>query len=185
MFAISLLAVGCETTGGSGGGAGATKHGTLFLKVFNEDGQSLGPTDIKLKLDGAEILHRNFAMDENSYDGQYQVTLPQGRHLLEASSMQGAQFTSRAFNLKDEAFIQVYVTEEGKWRLTPSSRRSLGRLVIRRVREARGIYSDPALWMIIPPPKPATPTRTQYNFAGQPPSAGDTKALRPSQRGKP
>ncbi|MDZ4860658.1 MAG: hypothetical protein SGI88_16905 [Candidatus Hydrogenedentes bacterium] len=153
----------CQTAGN--GGSGATKHGTLFLKVFNEEGNRLGPTDIKLKLDGAEILNRNFATDPSGFDGQYQIRLPQGKHRLEAAGMQGSTFTSRAFKLDEESFLQVYVTEGGKWRFTPSSKRSMSRLVIKHMREARGIQSNPALWMIITAPQPATPTRPKRSFA--------------------
>ncbi len=179
----ALLPTACQSTGGSGGGA--TKHGTLFLKVFNEEGQSLGPTDIKLKLDGTEILNRTFVTDPSGYDGQYQIRLPLGKHKLEASTLEGSTYTSRAFKLKDESFIQVYATEGGKWSLTPSSKRSLARLVIKRMREARGLNSNPALWMIIPTPQPATPTRPQRTLAGNGGSVLGKPANTATKRGNP
>jgi len=180
----TIIVAGCQSTGGSGGGA-SSKHGTLFLKVFNDEGQRIGPTDIKLKLDGAEILNRNFTTDPSGYDGQYQIRLPLGKHTLEASSLQGSAFTSRAFKVKDETFLQVYVTEEGKWRFTPSSKRSVARLVIKRMREARGINSNPALWMIIPAPQPATPSRPQRSFAGNAGSILSKPDNTTTDRGKP
>lgn len=165
VIALAVVCTGCQTGNGSSGKVSLPKHGTLFVKVFNENANKIGAPEVQLSLDGQKILDRSFTQNAKSYDGQYQIRLPQGRHILEASTPQGAVFTSRAFNLKDKAFLQVYVTEDKKWHLTPGSKRSLVRLVIKRMRAARGINSDPALWMIIPAPKPSPATRqTQKRF---------------------
>ena len=183
---LAALALGCQTGGGSSGAGGGRlrDHGTLFMKVFNEDASKTGPAQVEVKLDGEKILDRNFTMGEKSYDGQYQVRLPQGRHLLEASTPQGGTFTSRAFNLKDKAFIQVYVTEDSKWHLTSGSRRSLVRLVIKRMREASGAKSDPALWMIIPAPTPSPATRGKRNFGIKPVGTAGKPFGNATQEGK-
>lgn len=160
-LALALAATSCQTGGGSSGAGDIRlpEHGTLFMKVFNEDPAKTGAPEVAVKLDGENILDRNFTTNAKSYDGQYQIRLPQGRHVLEASTPQGATFTSRAFNLKDKAFIQIYVTGDNTFHLTSGSRRSLVRLVIKRMRAARGVNSDPALWMIIPAPQPSPSTR--------------------------
>lgn len=182
-ISAAVLASNCESdSGGSGGSANIRlpERGTLFMKVFNEDPSATGPTNVEVTLDGSKILERAFAMDARSYDGQYQVKLPQGRHVLQATTEQGAVFTSKSFNLKDKAFIQIFVTEGKKVRLTQGSRRSLARLVIKRMRAARGINSDPALWMILPTPQPSPSSRdamkknirdqVKKNFSGKKPA---------------
>lgn len=159
---LLALALGCQSdSGGSGRGGNIRlpESGTLFIKVFNEDPASVGPAEVEVSVDGQKILDRNFVMDEKSYDGQYQIRLPKGKHVIEAATAEGKAFTSRAINLKDEAFIQIYVTEDRKFGLTQGSRRSLARLVIKRTRAAAGVNSNPALWMIIPAPAPSPSTR--------------------------
>ena len=159
---VAVLASNCQSDGGGPGGGADIRlpeRGTLFMKVFNEDPSATGPADVQVTLDGEKILDRNFTMDEKSYDGQYQIKLPKGKHVLQASTEQGAVFTSKAFTLKDKAFVQIYVTEDKKFRLTKDSRRSLARLVIKRMRASRGVNSDPALWMIVPAPQASSSTR--------------------------
>ncbi|NUM53326.1 MAG: hypothetical protein HUU46_06760 [Candidatus Hydrogenedentes bacterium] len=161
LLAFAALAIGCQSNGDSRGGAKIRlpESGTLFMKVFNEDPGATGPTQVAVTVDGQKVLDRNFSMDEKSYDGQYQIRLPQGKHVIEAATAEGKAFTSRAINLKDEAFLQIYVTEDRKFGLTHGSRRSLARLVIKRTRAAAGVNSNPALWMIIPAPQPSPSTR--------------------------
>jgi len=174
LVALALALAGCESDGGGNshvlGGGRLPKNGTLFMKVYNQDASKTGPADVQVKLNGEKIVDRAFSMGADSYDGQYQIRLPQGRHTIEASTPQGATFTSRAVNLKDTAFVQIYVTEDSKVRLTPGSQRSLARLVIKRMHAASGVNSDPALWMIIPAPKPAPATidTAIKNFATKP-----------------
>ena len=91
---VAVLASNCQSdSGGPGGGADIRlpERGTLFMKVFNEDPSATGPADVQVTLDGEKILDRNFTMDEKSYDGQYQIKLPKGKHVLQASIEQGAR----------------------------------------------------------------------------------------------
>ncbi len=186
--ALTLAATSCQTGGGSSGAGGIRlpEHGTLFMKVFNEDPAKTGAPEVAVKLDGEEILDRSFTTNAKSYDGQYQIRLPQGRHVVEASAPQGATFTSRAFNLKDKAFIQIYITGDNKFHLTSGSRRSLVRLVIKRMRAARGANSDPALWTIIPAPQPSPSTRgaAKKRFTFKPAGSAGKPSANTTQEGK-
>ena len=186
--ALALAVTSCQTGGGSSGAGGLRlpEHGTLFMKVFNENPAKTGAPEVAVKLDGENILDRNFTTNAKSYDGQYQIRLPQGKHVLEASTPQGATFTSRAFNLKDKAFIQIYVAENNTFHLTSGSRRSLVRLVIKRMRAARGVNSDPALWMIIPAPQPSPSTRgtAKKNFTFKPAGSAGKPSANTTQEGK-
>lgn len=197
---LLAAAQGCATpeltgTGGSVELRNMTKQapansdrGTLFLKVFIEEpNASTPPTDIQIKLDGKEIVHRSFSMGRESYDGQYQIKLPNGRHTLEVSSQRAQAQKTKKFYLNDTVFIEVYITDKGQYLLSRESRQSIARFVIKKSREARGQNSNRALWMMLPSPRP------EPGYRGKQPSLGKTPrtapavgaAGRPTSKGKP
>lgn len=150
---LAALASGCETTSGSGTGQGVNvgEKGRLFLKVFvDEKARAHGPVDVKVALNGEEVINRTFTLGKDSYDGQYQFILPPGQHTLSAFSQKAQATTTRKFYVRNDYFIQLYVTESGKWRLTPASRRSIIRFAWRKARGKPTGTFNPALWMHVP-----------------------------------
>jgi hypothetical protein len=150
---LAALVTGCETTSGSGSGEGVNigEKGRLFLKVFvDETARAHGPVDVKVALNGEEVINRTFLMGKESYDGQYQFILPPGEYMLSAFSQKAQTKATRKFYVRNDYFIQLYVTEGGKWRLTPASRRSILRFAWRKARGKPTGAFNPALWMLVP-----------------------------------
>lgn len=134
---------GCSTTGGSD----HAKRGKAFLHVFvDDDAKSMSPMDVQVFIDDKLAINRNFSMGRNVNDGKYLLELLQGRHTLTAVSSRANTRVTRSFTIKDEIFIELYLTKEGKVKLTPKSKLSIAKFVIKKMKEPREKQFHPALY---------------------------------------
>lgn len=154
--ALAWLACGCQTDKSAKGdlpivkaaSQAAAKRGTVFLKVFvDDDAKAKTPVDMQVAIDDKPLINRSFSFGRDSYDGQYQITLPKGRHTLSAVSNRGNVQVQKSFRVKDRQFIELYVTDNGRWRLTPASKARILRFVIKTYRNPQTKTFNPAMWM--------------------------------------
>jgi hypothetical protein len=148
---------GCETTDDdsklpiiSASGKSAADRGTVFLKVFvDEDAQAKAPVDMQISIDNKPVINRSFSMGRGSDDGQFQITLPTGSHTLTATSQGGRAQISNRFRVRkqDEKFIELYVTDQGRVRLTRGSKIRIVKFVIKNYRKPQQKNFNPAMWM--------------------------------------
>jgi hypothetical protein len=140
---LAAAAPGCASTSGSSN----NKRGKAFLHVFVDDNaKALGPMDVQVLIDDKLAINRNFSLGRNVSDGKYLLELPVGRHRLTAQSSQANSRVTRSFTIKDEIFIELYLTKEGKAKLTPKSKISIAKFVIKKMKEPRDKQFHPALW---------------------------------------
>lgn len=161
LIALGVLAAGftgCETTSNdearlpivSASGKSAADRGTVFLKVFvDEDARSKAPVDMQISIDDKPVVNRAFSMGRNSDDGQFQITLPTGSHTLSATSQGGLAQIRKRFRVRkqDEKFIELYVTDQGRVRLTRDSKIRILKFVIKNYRKPQQKNFNPAMWM--------------------------------------
>jgi hypothetical protein len=148
---------GCETTDDesklplvSASGKGAADRGTVFLKVFvDEDARAKAPVDMQISIDDKPVINRSFSMGHSSDDGQFQITLPTGSHTLTATSQGGRAEISKRFRVRkqDEKFIELYVTDQGRVRLTRGSKIRIIKFVIKNYSKPQQKNFNPAMWM--------------------------------------
>ena len=156
-IAAGILFAGCETTKDdsklpiiSASGKSAADRGTVFLKVFvDEDARAKAPVDMEIKIDDKPVINRSFSFGRNSDDGQFQISLPTGSHTLSATSQRGNTQISKRFRVrkKDEKFIELYVTDQGRVRLTRDSKIRILKFVIKNYRNSQQKNFNPAMWM--------------------------------------
>jgi hypothetical protein len=162
--ALALLLAGCETTDKdsrlplvSASGKSAADRGTVFLKVFvDEDARSKAPVDMEIKIDDKPVVNRSFSMGRKSDDGQYQITLPTGTHTLSATSQRANTQISKRFRVRkqDDKFIELYVTDQGRVRLTRDSKIRILKFVIKSHRNAQQKNFNPNMWMRLSDQRP-------------------------------
>ncbi|MCC6487876.1 MAG: hypothetical protein IT364_10285 [Candidatus Hydrogenedentes bacterium] len=155
-LALAVLLAGCETTEsrselpvvGASGKAGA-KKGDVFLKVFVDDeAKSEAPVDIQVAVDDKPVISRSFYLGKDSDDGQYQLTLPKGTHVLSAMSQSGKAQIRRKFRVTDDdKFIELYVTDNGRVRLTRESKIRILKFVIKNYRKPQTKNFNRHMWM--------------------------------------
>ncbi|MCC6694123.1 MAG: hypothetical protein IT365_00705 [Candidatus Hydrogenedentes bacterium] len=155
-LALAILLTGCETTEsrselpivGASGKAGA-KKGDVFLKVFVDDqAKSEAPVDIQVAVDDKPVISRSFYLGKDSDDGQYQLTLPKGTHVLSAMSQRGKAQIRRKFRVTDDdKFIELYVTDNGRVRLTRESKIRILKFVIKNYRKPQTKNFNRHMWM--------------------------------------
>ena len=155
-LALAVLLAGCETTEsrselpgvGASGKAGA-KKGKVFLKVFVDDeAKSEAPVDIQVAVDDEKLIDRSFSFGRDSYDGQYQLTLPKGTHVLTAMSQRGKAQIRRKFRVTDDdKFIDLYVTDNGRVRLTRASKIRILKFVIKNYKKPQTKTFNRNMWM--------------------------------------
>jgi hypothetical protein len=148
---------GCETTDDdsrlpiiSASGKSAADRGTVFLKVFvDEDARAKAPVDMQISIDDKPVINRSFSMGRSSDDGQFQITLPTGSHTLTATSQGGRAEISKRFRVRkqDEKFIELYVTDQGRVRLTRGSKIRIIKFVIKNYSKPQQKNFNPAMWM--------------------------------------
>lgn len=143
LVALSLGTLGCETPSGSGN----AKRGKAYLHVFVDGkAQAMSPMDVQVFIDDKLAINRNFSLDRNANDGRYLLELARGRHSLTAVSSRANTRVTRSFTIKDEIFIELYLTKEGKVKLTPKSKISIAKFVVKKMKEPRDKQFHPALW---------------------------------------
>lgn len=158
MVSVALTFPGCETTSNddarlpliSASGKSAADRGTVFLKVFvDEDARAKAPVDMQISIDDKPVINRSFTMGRNSDDGQFQITLPTGTHTLSATSQGGLAQIRKRFRVRkqDEKFIELYVTDQGRVRLTRDSKVRIIKFVIKNYRKPQQKNFNPAMWM--------------------------------------
>ncbi|GMV94901.1 MAG: hypothetical protein AMXMBFR82_46790 [Candidatus Hydrogenedentota bacterium] len=158
MIALALTFTGCETTSNddarlpliSASGKSAADRGTVFLKVFvDEDARAKAPVDMQISIDDKPVINRSFTMGRNSDDGQFQITLPTGTHTLSATSQGGLAQIRKRFRVRkqDEKFIELYVTDQGRVRLTRDSKIRIIKFVIKNYSKPQQKNFNPAMWM--------------------------------------
>lgn len=157
IIAAAILITGCETTDKdsklpviSASGKSAADRGTVFLKVFLDDNvRAKAPVDMQIKIDDKPVINRSFSFGRSSDDGQYQITLPTGSHTLSATSLRGKTQISRRFRVGrgDKKFIELYVTDQGRVKLTPQSKVRILKFVIKHRRKPQQKSFNPAMWM--------------------------------------
>ncbi len=157
VVAFAILLAGCESTDKdsklpviSASGKSAADRGTVFLKVFlDDDVRAKAPVDMQIKIDDKPVINRSFSFGPSSDDGQYQITLPTGSHTLSATSLRGKTQISRRFRVGrgDKKFIELYVTDQGRVKLTPQSKIRILKFVIKHRRKPQQKSFNPAMWM--------------------------------------
>lgn len=157
-LSLALTFTGCETTSNddarlpliSASGKSAADRGTVFLKVFvDEDARAKAPVDMQISIDDKPVINRSFTMGRNSDDGQFQITLPTGTHTLSATSQGGLAQIRKRFRVRkqDEKFIELYVTDQGRVRLTRDSKIRIIKFVIKNYSKPQQKNFNPAMWM--------------------------------------
>ncbi len=140
---LAAAAPGCASTSGSSN----NKRGKAFLHVFMDDNaKALNPMDVQVFIDDKLAINRNFNLGREANDGKYLLELLQGRHSLTAVSSRANARVTRSFTIKDEIFIELYLTKEGNVKLTPKSKISIAKFVVKKMKEPRDKQFHPALW---------------------------------------
>jgi len=134
----------------SASGKSAADRGTVFLKVFvDEDARAKVPVDMQIKIDDKPVIDRSFSLGRDSDDGQYQITLPTGKHTLTATSQRAKADITKRFIVRrqQDRFIELYVTDQGRLRLTRDSKIRILKFAIRTYRNSRQKNFNPNMWM--------------------------------------